>query len=544
MKRWIPLVLLLASCAPPDRGSPEVTASSAPEPTPQKTADTGRAPPAGAAEEAAPKQGTRTGRAAARAPQSDGDERRKAREERIRGRRSLLKERRSDALDNAGASEPSEKAEPRATTEFGGKVYLSNDDTMSLASAQRVLWSVAEGRTVASSELRPHELLNYFTFEAPRVAKGATFGVGASAVRTAEGVALALTVTGANPARRPLDLTVLLDRSGSMDGERMRLVKRGLVRMVDRLAVGDRVNVVLFDDRVDVVRQGFRVGTDDLDDLRLLFEEVKPRASTNLDAGLEAAYALARAQGSTGRDARVLVITDARITAGDVNAARVTEIGRAFDESRVRLAAIGVGDDVDDRVLQQLTEKGRGAYVFLGSEKVVDRIFGSGFDALVNVVADDVRFSLDLPDSLGMRRFYGEEMSTAKADVQPVSFFAGTTQVFLQDLKVAEGGYRPDDPLVLDLSWREPLTGKERTQRWTGSLKDALGGDLSNVTKARALMAWTDLVRAGRSDCTREKAEWRSRAKTFGGDTETRYLDGLVVHWCPASSGGAIAEAE
>ncbi len=431
----------------------------------------------------------------------------------------------------------------RPAVDFGGRVFLSNDDSSSLASAQRVLWSVAQGQPVRAAELRPHELLNYFTFEPPTLGRGDTFGVAASAVRTEDGLALALTVTGARPERRPLDLTVLLDRSGSMEGERMELVRRGLLRMVDRLRPGDRVNVVVFDDVAVIAREGFEVGRDDPDDLRLLFEEIRPRGGTDLDQGLEAAYRVVRRHDLEGRDARVLVVTDAKLTAGDVNADRITEIGRAFDESHVRLAGIGVGDDFDDHVLQQLTEKGRGAYVYLGSEKVVDRVFGSGFDALVNVVADDVRFSLDLPDSLGVARFYGEEMSRVAADVQPVSFYAGTTQVFLQDLQVAPGGYTAADPLVLDLSWRDPRTGRERSQRWTGTVGAALDGDRSNVTKARALMAWTDLVRAGRDDCATERAAWDARVAAFGGDLETRYLDGLVAGWCP-HRGGVIAEAE
>jgi Ca-activated chloride channel family protein len=463
--------------------------------------------------------------------------------------RSAPADRTQDRSARAGkartrAQPPSAVEARRATTEFGGRIFLSNDDSMSLAGAQRVLWAVANGVRLTSSEIRPHELLNYFTFEAPEISRGDTFGVAASAVKTDTGLALAVTITGAAPARRPLDLTVVLDRSGSMEGERMTLVKRGLDRMVGRLRAGDRVNVVLFDDNVDVVKEGFQVGRDDLDDLRLVFDEVQPDGSTNLDAALEAAYRVARAHDVEGRDARVLLLTDARITAGDLNPARVTDIGRAFDESRVRLAAIGVGDDVDDRVLQSLTEKGRGAYVYLGSEKVADRVFGAGFDSLVSVVADDVRFALDLPDSLGMSRFYGEEMSTAAADVAPVSFFAGSTQVFLQDLKVAEGGYAKSDPLVLDLSWRDPSTGKARTDRWEGTVGEALAADRSNVNKARALMAWTDVVRAGASGCADEKREWKARVRTYGGDVETRYLDELVADWCPAPRTDVIAEAQ
>lgn len=516
MKRWIPALILLAACASPE---PERVASVPPKP---KDA------------EAAP--GTRVGKAAQRPspgatkqPESpvglDGDARAD-----VNGR-----------FDRGPAEPPADEA---GRADFGGRIHLSNDDSMSLASAQRVLWSLAEGREPALSELRPHELLNYFTFAPAPVRREDTFAVAASAVRTEDGLALALTVTGARPERRPLDLTVLLDRSGSMEGERMAFVKRGLVRMVDRLHAGDRVNVVLFDDRVDVARVGFEVGRDDPDDLRLLFEEVDPRGATDLDAGLEAAYRVARERPTKGRDARVLVVTDAQLTAGDLNPSRVTDIARAFDETGIRLAAVGVGHDFDDTVLQGLTEKGRGAYVYVGSEKVVDRVFGSGFDALVHVVADDARFTLDLPDSLGMARFYGEEASTVAADVQPVSFYAGTTQVFLQDLAVAPDGLRKSDPLVLDLAWKDPVTGRERSQRWQGTVGDALAADPANVTKARALMAWTDLVRAGRNDCAAEKREWKARTRAFGGDVETRYLDGLVADWCGAGGDGVIAEAE
>lgn len=442
------------------------------------------------------------------------------------------------------AQEPTGLEQPAPTAPApGARLSLSNDDSMSLASAQRVLWAVAEGERVSANELRPHELLNYFNFEAPPVEPGAVFGVSASAVRSGGEFSLALTVTSPARARDPLDLTVVVDRSGSMkeDG-RIDYVKRGLVRMTERLQRGDRVNVIYFDDDALLVKQGFEVGKDDLDDLCLVFEQLEPGGATDLDEALALAYRTARDNPKRGHDGRVLLITDARITAGELSTDRVTEIGKAFDESGIRLAAIGVGRDFDDEVLQELTEKGHGAYVYLGSEKVVDRVFGSGFDALVDVVAEDVRFDLTLPPSLAMKRFYGEEMSTSRGEVDPVSFHAGNTQVFLQDLDATSADAR-DDRIVLDISWRDPDTHKARSQRWQGRIADALG-DRSNVDKARALMAWTDLVRVGSHGCYAEKEVWASRLRQFGGDTETRYLDGLVDGWCPEPpSSQSIAEA-
>ncbi|MFN7147070.1 MAG: hypothetical protein ACK4YP_25095, partial [Myxococcota bacterium] len=206
MKRWIPALILLAACASPAPERPATLPASAPE-NPQAAPST-----------------TRVGKAAQR--------------------RAAGKDIAPNPFDAESAEPPTSfgdrgdgqtRREPLpapGVVDFGGRVHLSNDDSMSLASAQRVLWSLAEGREPALSELRPHELLNYFTFAPAPARRGDTFAVGASAVRTEDGLALALTVTGARPERRPLDLTVVLDRSGSMEGARMAYVKRGLARMV------------------------------------------------------------------------------------------------------------------------------------------------------------------------------------------------------------------------------------------------------------------------------------------------------------------------
>jgi Ca-activated chloride channel family protein len=514
MARILPLILLLASCAQP---APDVGGSRAASPS-------SPAKPVPGGTETAP---------TTRVPEGGG---RPAEAER------------AESVRDESVPDRSVRGGAGRDLDWGGRTFLSNDDSMSLASAQRVLWAVAQGVPVDPAELRPHELLNYFTFHADPLPAGDSFGVTASAVRTDDGLTVALAVTGATPARRPLDLTLLLDHSGSMEAEgRMDYLKRGLTRLVEHLRAGDRVDVVLFDDRVETRLAGFQVGRDDLDDLRLAVDELRPRGATNLDAGLQAAYRIARAHpDAKGRDQRIIVVTDAQINSGDVNADRVSEIARACDESDIRLVGVGVGHEFDDHVLQALTEKGKGAYVYLGSEAVVDRVFGAGFDALVHVVAEDVHFALDLPETLAVRRFYGEEMSTAAADVQPVSFHAGTTQLFLEDLAVAAGGTRAADTLALDITWTDPATHKARSQRWTGSVGKLLAADSRNVKKARALMAWTDLVATGGfgDECRAARRTWSTRARAFGGDVETRYLDGLTRAWCPGDRDDAAAIAE
>lgn len=425
-----------------------------------------------------------------------------------------------------------------ARVDWGGVVHLSNDDSASLASAQRLLWALDRGASFSAAQIRPHELLNYFSFSAPKPAHGETFGFGASAQRLdGDTLQLALAVQGATPPRADLDLTLLIDRSGSMSADgRMDYTRRALQTLQGQLHAGDRVDVVLFDDEICTAVRDFVVGRDDPSVLRQIVDQIQPRGSTDLDLGLREAYRVAASHPQRAdRAGRVMVFTDAILNTGDVNPDTVTEIGRHLDQRNLRLTGVGVGSDFRDDVLDKLTEKGKGAYVFLGSERVVDRLFGRGFDGLVQTLAEDVRFALDLPDSLGMERFYGEEMSRDPALVQPVNFQAGNQQLFLEDLAIRSGALRGEDTIQLTATWTDPATGVARSQAFTTTVTAALAADPHDVRKAAALMAWSDVLFAqatGGGACGAPLDAYRGRLAGLEGDAEIAYTTELLTRWC------------
>ena len=129
------------------------------------------------------------------------------------GRRAAEK---SDAKDKDASGEwakPYRQQPPaQPVLDWGATVYLSNDDSMSLASAQRLLWAVDRGAGFSSGEVRPHELLNYFSFDTAPVAPGETFSVLGGAEQDGDTLSVALAVQGAMPPRQPLDLTLVIGR--------------------------------------------------------------------------------------------------------------------------------------------------------------------------------------------------------------------------------------------------------------------------------------------------------------------------------------------
>lgn len=426
-----------------------------------------------------------------------------------------------------------------ANLDWGATIYLSNDDSMSLASAQRLLWAIQNKANVTTSQVRPHELLNYFSFETDEIPRGDLFSVKGSAEQTEPGVmTFAFAVKGATPPRKPLDLTIVLDRSGSMSAEgRMDYLKRGLSKMESQLVRGDRVDLVLFDHEVCTPLENFVVGRDDPAILTSAIRQLEPRGSTNLDLGLKEGYRIANGRTDAGdRNRRMMLVSDALLNTGDIDPNTVSEVAKAYESSNIRLTAIGVGRDFNDKVLDMLTEKGKGAYVYLGSEAVVDRVFGIGFPSLVQTIAHDVRFALDLPPSLAMKKFYGEESSTDPEDVQPIHYYAGTTQLFLQDLQL-RGKPVPNDPVTLTIEWKDADSGAPMKQAFTTTVGKLLESDPRNMRKARALMAWTDLILArtlGNAPCAAPFTAWRERVDRLGEDAEIQWLDGLTSPLCGA----------
>jgi Ca-activated chloride channel family protein len=438
--------------------------------------------------------------------------------------------------DKAQAVE--EERAPQVVLDWGATVYLSNDDSMSLASAQRMLYALKQGRPLSPGEVRPHELLNYFSFDVAPIADGQRFSVLGAAEQTGDVLSVSLAVRGANPIRQPLDLSLVVDRSGSMTAEgRMDYTKRGMLQMVDQLQTGDRLDLVLFDSNVCTPLENFVVGRDDLSLLRETINSIQPNSSTDLDAGLREAWRIhdQRDEPVGRRNARVVLITDAMLNSGLVNEALVSEVARRYEEDSLRLTGIGVGREFNDTLLNQLTEKGKGAYVYLGSEAVVDRVFGPGFDSLTRTIAHDVQFSLELPPSLAMKRFYGEESSTNAADVQPIHYFAGTTQLFLQDLAVRDGRVATNDPLRMRIRYRDAITGEPAEEVLHTTVGALLDGDRHNLHKGQALMAFSDVVMAqamGADACDAPLATYTERSAKVADDAEVLYTNGLIGGLC------------
>ena len=464
------------------------------------------------------------------------------------------------AADDADDPRPVRLDDPRDQyKDWGSAIYLSNDDTMSLSSAQRVIFAIEKFLPLPAEHIRPHELLNYFSFETAPVAPQDDFSVKVdiSADPKEQGIYnLALAIKGRPvdlQSRRNANLTFVVDRSGSMSDEgRMDYLKRGMTKMTSQLKRGDLVNVVLFDHEECTPIENFVVGRDKPEILQKAIDKMQPRGSTDVNLGLTKGYALADAAHQPTYNNRVVLVTDALANTGDTDPRTMAMVAKYYDSRKIRLSGVGVGREFNDALLDKMTERGKGAYVFLGSEAEVDAVFGARFISLLETTAMDVHFQLHLPPSLRMNVFYGEESSVVKEDVQAIHYFANTSQLFLSDLMARGDKLRPQDQIMLTIEYEDPETGAQMLEEQAFTLGEISQEQSFNVRKGRLLIGWADRLAglatrpqppghgamAGSWDdpdgwqaCDTGRAELGSLAQGLGDPEATRVL-GLWDKFC------------
>jgi Ca-activated chloride channel family protein len=222
-------------------------------------------------------------------------------------------------------------------------------------------------------------------------------------------------------SRAPQNLVVVLDRSGSMGGDKIAAARTALDRLVDKMGDKDRLGVVLFDDKVDVLFSSELMTDKAKKELRKKILEVEARGGTNIDIGLKAGYEMAAlAAGKKGVSDRVLLFTDAQPNIGPTTPEHFAGLAKSNGEKNVGLTMFGVGVDFGYSVAE-LTSSVRGAnYVFLEDAKKLEKVFDQDFDFLVTPIAHDFSLSLEAGPGYAIEEAYGIPRTKDKLDLAEI----------------------------------------------------------------------------------------------------------------------------
>ena len=214
------------------------------------------------------------------------------------------------------------------------------------------------------------------------------------ALEAADKVTLMLDLTApANPAQstRPGQaIQVVLDRSGSMEGQPLDAAKGSLLKLVNRLAPQDAFGLVAFDDSALVIVPTRTMADHHMPSLRKAIRDLQTGGSTDISAGyLMGLRELTRVQAAGG--STLLLISDGHANAGEQDPKFFQEVSTKSATEKVTTSTIGLGNGYDETILEALAQGGGGAHRFAGSiDEAVGAIAAEVDDLLDKTIVNAV----------------------------------------------------------------------------------------------------------------------------------------------------------
>lgn len=211
--------------------------------------------------------------------------------------------------------------------------------------------------------------------------------------QNAHQVGMLVSLEGGTPVRRaPINVALVLDRSGSMSGMPLEAAKTAATRFASFLSPEDRLSVVVFDDSVDTIfgpaPGGDPAATDAIG-------RVHAGGSTNLSGGWLKGRKLVE-KGRVEGTNRVVLMTDGQANVGIVEPDKLLGLAREGAGRRVTTTCIGFGAGFNEDLLEPMARSGGGNYWYVESDDQMAGIFAGEIEGLVALAAQNVEVEIRL----------------------------------------------------------------------------------------------------------------------------------------------------
>ncbi len=234
---------------------------------------------------------------------------------------------------------------------------------------------------------------------------------------------------------RPLNLVLVIDRSGSMAGDRIANVKKSIFAFVEKLRKQDSVAIVSYSATARVDLSACRKTSHAK--ITKAIESLSADQSTNLHAGLMLGYEEALKNFDSDKSNRVILLTDGIANEGVVDPVQIAQESSRFNKEGIELSVIGLGENFNRDLLRQLADAGRGLLHFVNDGQDIQKTFVDEIDSLLSPAARNVKLTVDFRDLKKLPKVFGYE---PKIDGSKMSFRldnlnCGATQVVLLEFK-------------------------------------------------------------------------------------------------------------
>jgi len=238
-------------------------------------------------------------------------------------------------------------------------------------------------------------------------------------------------------SNKPVDLIIVLDRSGSMKGKKIQDAKQAIINIIKTMAGHDRLGLLSYADGVSQQAPLLKMTSANRNRLLAKVREIKAGGGTNLSSGLQKAMQMLNLTEKAG-NAKIILISDGMANQGITNPLTLGEIASQVVKKEASISAIGVGIEFNQYLLTNIADQGSGTYHFLEDPAGFTAIFQRELSRTKIAAATGIEIHIPLKKGMLLTEAagYPVENRPGLSIFKPGSLLPGQSRTFFISLQV------------------------------------------------------------------------------------------------------------
>lgn len=248
----------------------------------------------------------------------------------------------------------------------------------------------------------------------------------------------------------PLNLSLVLDRSGSMSGAKLKYAREASKVVIDHLDENDQLSIIAYDHEIEVMQSSLSISSNRTrKQLKRKIDAIYDNGSTNLGGGMLEGFNQVSKHYEEEYVNRVLLLSDGLANRGITDPNALQDTAQYFNRHQnVSLSTFGLGADFDEDLMEGLSEHGGANYYFIDKAVKVTNILLQELKILQHIVSQKEKLQVNFPQNiLHLEEAYGLPIQEKKGVITvPFSnMFAEEKKSVLLKFLVAKSFKKPLD---------------------------------------------------------------------------------------------------
>ena len=229
-------------------------------------------------------------------------------------------------------------------------------------------------------------------------------------------------------ADRHVDMVIVLDRSGSMQGKKITDARQAALNLLSRLGNQDRFALVTYSDSVHQSSELLNVSESNRKYLESIISEIRAGGGTNLGAGLKRGINTLASRPEFGNTGKLILISDGLANKGITQPQQLGNLAGVAVEKEFTVSTVGVGAEFNEYLMTTIADRGTGNYYYLENPAAFAEVFQKEFNYSRATVASRVSVHVALKDGI----------SLVNAAGYPISIKNGAAVFYPGDLRLGQ----------------------------------------------------------------------------------------------------------